>query len=132
MFWPEVNDIPGAEEAVRLCSWFAFANAALSAVSGVVLWMSGATGASGIVGAFVMAAIGFGVRRRWRAAAVAGAALLGIGLVVVLVRRSLPGVVDLLTLVAFLSGIRGTFALARLTRMEMKAAIPVDRSEIGV
>jgi hypothetical protein len=114
VFWPEVDDVEGAEEAIRLCSWFAFANAAISAVMSAFLVISGSMGAAALAGPILMTAIGLGVRRRWRSAAITGAALMGVGIVVEVARSGLPSVVDAFTFVAFLSGVRGTFAFARL------------------
>jgi hypothetical protein len=116
VFWPNVDDAAGAEEAIRLCSWFAFANATLGAVGASFLVYTGAVGPAAFWGPALMAALGFGVRKGWRAAALAGAGLLGLGCGVVAAKGALPGVMDVLTFVAFLSGVRGTFALSRHRR----------------
>lgn len=116
VFWPEVDDLEGAEEAIRLCSWFAFVYAGIGAVVGLFALVFGAARLDGLIGALILAVTGVGVRRRWRSAAVAGLALLGLGLVGALAQGSAPGVLDALTFVAFMSGVRGTFAIARLSR----------------
>ena len=78
-FWPEVDDLSGAEEAIRLCYWFAFVAAALTAVVGLFLFLFGGGNPSGLIGSIIVAVIGVGVRRRWRSAAAAGLAILTIG-----------------------------------------------------
>jgi hypothetical protein len=127
-FWPEVDDVQGAEEAIRLCYWFAFAAAGLTGAVGIVAVLFGARGFSALAGSIIVGVIGLGVRREWRSAAVAGLAFLLVGVVVVLTRRALPGMMDLLTLVAFISGVRGTFALARLKKAAASVSTPATET----
>jgi hypothetical protein len=133
VFWPEVNDLPGAEEAIRLCYWFAFVAAGLTAAMGLLVFLFGGGDPSGLVGAVIVALIGVGVRRGWRSAALAGLLFLTVGLVVVLRRGGMPGVIDVLTFVAFISGVRGTFAAAKLRRLATNnPAEPIDSALQGV
>lgn len=127
-FWPEVDDLAGANEAIQLSCWFAFLAAGLGAAGAVVAAMSGSDFLPGFVGAAILALIGVGLRRRWRAAAVVGASVLGVGAVTSVANGALPGVIETLTFVALLSGIRGTFAHARLIK---SAAVSTARSDSG-
>jgi hypothetical protein len=115
-FWPEVDDVPGAEEAIRLCCWFAFVAAGLAAVVGTVTLFLARGDPSNVVSAIILAVVGVGVRRRWRSAAVAGVIFMVSGLVVLLGRGVPPGVLDMFVLVGFINGVRGTFAYKRLSR----------------
>lgn len=126
-FWPEVDDLSGANEAIQLSSWFAFLAAGLGA-TGAVVTMSGSDFVPGLVGAAILALIGVGLRRRWRAAAVVGALAMGGGVVTSVANGALPGVIETLTFVALLSGVRGTFAHARLIK---SAAVSIARSDSG-
>ena len=116
VFWPEVDDLAGAREAIRLSVWFVFLAAGLSAIAAVIGGVAGPGRVSGLGGAVLFGLVGWGLQRKSRVAAIAGTALLGIGGVVAVSQRHLPGVVDLLTFVALLSGVRGTFAHRRLSR----------------
>jgi len=125
-FWPEVDDLSGANEAIQLSYWFAFLAAGLGAVGAVVAAMSGSDFVPGLVGAAIWALIGGGLRRRWRAAAVAGALAMGGGVVTSVATGALPGVIETLTFVALLSGVRGTFAHVRLSN---SAAVPTTHAD---
>jgi hypothetical protein len=65
----------------------------------------------------MLALLGLGVRSRWRTAAVAGFLLMVLGITATLANGSLPGVMDLFVSLAFVGGVRGTFAHARLRRL---------------
>lgn len=121
-FWPEVDDLSGANEAIQLSYWFAFLAAGLGAVGAVVAALSGSDVVPGLVGAAILALIGAGLRRRWRAAAVAGALALGAGIVASVANGALPGVIETLTFVALLSGVRGTVAHAKLSKSDAVSA----------
>lgn len=123
-FWPDVADLSGAREAIQLGWWFAFLSAGLGGLGAIVSLFSGADTWSILAGATILALIGLGIRRRWRSAAVVGAVILGIGIAVRLASWAPPGVVDTLTFIAMLNGVRGTFAYARLT----ESAGPLDAS----
>lgn len=120
VFWPDVSDLSGAHDAIHFSSWVVFISAgigvALSVWSALVSRSLG-LGLGGLIGSGVLALLGLGVRRGWRTAAVAGLLLMGIGVIVAIARGSLPGVMDLFTIIAFVGGVRGTFAQARLRRL---------------
>src|SRR5688572_13951585 len=91
VFWPEVDDVAGAHEAIRLAVWFAYLAAIISAVGGVIGAVAGASAIAGIPGAMLFAVLGFGMQRQFRAAAVLGTALVGLGIVGALAQGNIPG-----------------------------------------
>ena len=116
VFWPDVGDPSGAQEAIRLGVWFACLGAGVSAV---VMLMSAITGGNGfphLVNVVFFGFVGFGVHREWRPAAVLGAAVVGIGVAEALSRGALPGVITPFILVGLVNGVRGTFAAKRLRK----------------
>jgi hypothetical protein len=120
LFWPDVRDLSGAQDAIRFCSWLLFAASVIAVAAGVWLAMTGGSVVQGLVGAGILAVLGLGVRNRWRTAAVAGLLLIGIGIIATLANGSFPGVIDLFVAVALVGGVRGTFAHARLRRLAAK------------
>jgi hypothetical protein len=116
VFWPEVDDIDGANEAIRLCCWFVFVAAALSGAAVVLGLPFGTINTAALANVLVMSVIGLGVRRKWRTVAVGGTVLQVVGIIVAVSRRLLPGVVDVFVLLALINGIRGTFAFATLSK----------------
>jgi hypothetical protein len=61
-------------------------------------------------------AIGWGVQRGWRVAAVPGTTLVVFGIIETLSRGVFPGVVTPFVLVGLINGVRGTFAARRLAK----------------
>ena len=114
VFWPEVNDVAGAHEAIRLAVWFAYVAAGMSAVAGLIGALSGGNAIGGLPGAVLFAALGFGIHRHFRTAAVLGAVLVVQAIVVALWQGSSPGAITPFVLIGFVNGVRGTFALHRL------------------
>ena len=106
-----------------VCFVLALAASGISAAMGLVALAFGGDGLSNVAGAIIFAGIAVLVKRRWRSAAVAGLLLLVVGLVTVLADGGLPGIMDLLSFVALVNGVRGTFAFARLSRLAVPPAI---------
>jgi len=122
-FWPEVADIGGADEAIRLGYWTCSLVAGLTAV--VALF--GQTW-SGLVDALVFALLGLGLKRKWRSAAVAASLLFALNVVISLSRSPLVGVLTVIFFVCLLSGVRGTFAHRRLIAQGLQpgSGVPVN------
>jgi len=119
IFWPQVSDLDGARETIRLGSGACFALAALTAI--VATFGSKA----GFVDAAVWGVIGWGIRRKSRAAAVIGVTLLSLSIMSSISLSGVPivGVVPIICFVCLLSSVRGTFAYRKLARSERGAAV---------
>jgi hypothetical protein len=118
VFWPDVDSLDGAHEAVRLGYWAAFVVAGLGAVFSVIGAIGAGLGAlAGLVDAGMYAAAGVGIWHKWRSAAVVGFLLFMANLVLVVSRKGGVGVLDVFIFVGFLNALRGTFAHARLARL---------------
>lgn len=114
MLWPEVDDHGGAREAMRLAQWFATLASGLSLVAAAA---AAATGFRVFPPAFagvLYAAVAYGLSRHLRAAAVVGAVYVSLRVAGTIAIGRLPNVLDLFLVVAMFSGVRGTFASARL------------------
>jgi hypothetical protein len=117
VFWPDVDSLVGAQEAVRLGYWAAFVAAGLGAIAAVVGAIGAGLGAlGGLVDAGVYALCGLGIWHKWRSAAVVGFLLFVANLVLSVKLRGGVGVLALFIFVGFLNGLRGTFAHATLRR----------------
>jgi len=112
VFWPDVRDVEGASEAIKLGSWACFIVAALTAVMAVF----GLLGAS-VVDAVVFALLGVGLLRKWRTAAVVGFALFTRNIVISVGRGQAMGALAIILIFCFASAVRGTFAYWRLERL---------------
>ena len=114
VFWPEVDHLPGAQQAIRLALWFAFVAAALAVVAALAGRVAGASIIGGLPGAAFFGVLGLAMQRESRVAALAGTAFVVIGLLVTLAQGMLPSAVTPFVLVGFVNGVRGTFAVHRL------------------
>jgi hypothetical protein len=114
VFWPDVRDLSGAQEAIRLAVWLAYLAAAVTAVVTVIGLLTGANILSGVISILFFGSIGLGMQRGWRSAAVIGTTLLALGVIAALARGIFPGVITPFVLVGLINGVRGTFAARRL------------------
>lgn len=123
-FWPKVNDIAGAEEAIRFATWTTFFVAALELVGGAWTLVTGdeTTALTRVGTAVYLGLLALGIRRKWRYAAVIGVAVLVIGVTVqsigrveVVGRTFSPRPLAVALLVGFIHGVRGTYAFRRLS-----------------
>jgi hypothetical protein len=112
IFWPEVTDLDGAKEAIKLGYGACFILAGLSALTAAV------GPRSGFVDAVVFAVLGLGVRRNSRAAAVIGVALMSLSIFAGMRRVPVVGGLTIILFVCLLSSVRGTFAYRKLIRTE--------------
>ncbi len=132
--WPDVSDLAGAEEGIRLGYFGAFLGAIVTIALGVFGMLIEAdagsrhnpliVGVASLIDAAVLALLGLGVLRKWRSAAVVGLAVFSTSLVMTVARGAFPGVVGVFILFAFVGAVRGTFAyhtLMHLTRADSAA-----------
>ena len=116
-FWPKVDDLDGAKEAIRLSSWIVFAMAVFELVLGGVMTIFGSplAGATRVGNAVVWWGIGEGIRRRWRSAAILALAIQGIWIASLVWEVRLPTLPSLVLLVGVINAVRGIYAFRRLT-----------------
>jgi hypothetical protein len=110
-FWPDVSDVAGADEAIVLGRRACFVVAALTLAAAAF----GALEASFVDG-LVFAALGAGLGRRWRTAAVMASLLFTVNLVLTLVRGGGLGVLGIIAFFCIVGSVRGTFAYRRILR----------------
>lgn len=112
-FWPQVDSLAGAEEAINLGYWAAFLAAVLGAVTSLIPAFG--VGLSGLFDATLYAVCGVGIWRKWRSAAVMGLLLCVANIVFSLARGGGVGVLTVFIFVGLLNAVRGTFLRARLS-----------------
>ena len=110
-FWPEIDSVEGADEAITLGYSGAFGAAALAVVSSFVAWFGAAP--AGLIDAAIYALCGVGIMRGWRTAAVLALLLL----VTSLVLAGGIGVFGFFILVGLINGVRGTFLRPKMARV---------------
>jgi len=119
-YWPDVDNLEGAEDACRLAMWCAMlvsgvtALLAFLALNGIrILPISG----SALVDAAIFAAVAYGLSRHSRFAAVAGFVLFLIERIYMVIQTGTifgAGVLGIVFLIGFLNGMRGAFAYHKL------------------
>jgi hypothetical protein len=124
-FWPDVSDLDGAKDAARYGMWCAFLVAGSTALFALLSFfgirLMGITPAA-LLDAALFGAIGFGLSRYSRFAAVAGFLLFLLEKIYALVTTGSilgVGVLGVIILFGLLNGIRGAFAYQKLL-----AAVP--------
>jgi len=112
--WPDVGDMAGAEEGIKLGYWGAFLVAVLTTMTAVFQVM----GANlwSLFDAGVLALIGLGIRRKWRSAAVVGLLLFTVNLLLSLTRGLGLSILAIFVFLGLVGAVRGTFAYHRLVR----------------
>jgi hypothetical protein len=118
-FWPDVSDGPGAQEAIRLAVWFAYLAGGLAVVATLASIVAGTNVLANLFNVAFFGVVVFGLRRGWRTVAVAGTALLGLGLIDTALQGGFPGVVSPFVMAGMVNGVRGTFAANRLRRTSL-------------
>lgn len=110
-FWPDVDTIGGADNAITLGYWGAFFAA------GLVAFMALFGGnLLGLLGAVLYALCGVGIWSKWRTAAVVATLLFLPNAVFSLVSGPVIGVLTIFILIGLVNGLRGTFMRAKLSR----------------
>jgi hypothetical protein len=117
-FWPKVSDRKNAQFAINEAFCVAVALAAITAIFATVEVLRDSTeglDAEAFVSAIIFAGVGFGIYRKSRIAALSGLVLylVGRGYAWAKVGPSF-GVIPVLITLAFLHGVRGTFAYHKL------------------
>ena len=129
-FWPDVSDLDGAKDATRYGMWCALLVAGVTtlfaALSLLGVGLMGVTPAA-LLDAALFGAIGFGLSRYSRFAAVAGFVLfLAEKIYAVVTTGSIlgAGVFGVILLFGLLNGIRGAFAYQKLLGAIPPQAVP--------
>jgi hypothetical protein len=122
-FWPDVSDVGGAREAIRLATWLSYLGAILSIVGVVFGLANGASFVTLLWSPLFFAVVGFLIARGWRSAAMVGAVLVGLEIIGSVVQGFLPGITAPFIFVGLVNGVRGTFALARLRRRSSEPVV---------
>jgi hypothetical protein len=112
IFWPEVTDLDGAREAIKLGYGACFVLAGLN----VIVAAFGPK--AGFADAIVFAILGLVLRRKSRTAAVIAVALMSLNIIVSISRVPLVGALTIILFVCLLSSVRGTFAYWKLIGAE--------------
>jgi hypothetical protein len=116
IFWPEVNDLDGAQEAITLGYGACFA---LAALNGIVATFGAK---SGFLDAALYAILGFAIRRKSRTAAIMAIALLTLEILVSISRVPVVGALTIISFVCLVGSVRGTLAYWRLVRAQQSSA----------
>jgi hypothetical protein len=132
-YWPNVDNLEGAEDACRLAMWCAMLVAGVTtlfaflALSGIrIVPING----SALVDAAIFAAVAYGLWRRSRIAAVAGFVLFLIERVYMVIQTGSifgAGVLGIVLLIGFLNGMRGAFSYHKL---QSQPAAPAGASPL--
>lgn len=110
-FWPDVDTIGGADNAITLGYWGAFFAAGLGGIGALI-----GGNPLGLVDALAYALCGVGIWSTWRAAAVVAMLLFTTNVVFAVASGVGIGVFTVFILVGLVNGLRGTFARAKLSR----------------
>ena len=112
IFWPEVTDLDGAREAIKLGYGACFALAGLNVIGAAF------GPKAGFADAIVFAIVGLVLRRKSRTAAVIAVALMSLNIIVSISRVPLVGALPIILFVCLVSSVRGTFAYWKLIGAE--------------
>ena len=121
-FWPDVSDLAGAREAIRLAVWFAYWLRILGVIATVVTLLAGGDVLTQLQSVLSLRSSGSACNAESSIAAVVGAILVAFGIGAALAQGQLPGVVSPFLLVGMINGVRGTVAFKRLARAETETA----------
>jgi hypothetical protein len=110
IFWPDVTDLHGANEAIRLGYGACFVLAGMNVIAAAF----GPRAA--LADAIIFAVLGFVLRRKSRTAAVIAVALMSLTIIVSITRVPFVGVVTIILFVCLLSSVRGAFAYRKMIR----------------
>lgn len=110
IFWPEVDDLDGANEAIKLGYGACFVLAGLAAVMAVI----GSKAA--FVDAILYVGLGLLLRRKSRTAALIAVVLMTLSIIMSVSQFPIVGALTIILYVCLISAVRGTFAYRRLVR----------------
>lgn len=111
LFWPNLSSEPNSQSACETASYACFF------IAGLTTLFALATSKLGLIDAALFLIIGFGLRKMWRTAALAGFILYLIEQGLVLAQGQFPGVLTILIAVILLNGVRASFAYQRMHKM---------------
>jgi hypothetical protein len=108
LFWPNLTTEPNAQSACETASLTCFFVAAVTVIFAL------ASAKAGLLDAALFTVIGFGLRKMWRTAAVAGFALYLLEHAYPLSQGQYPGGLSILIAVILFNGMRASFAYRRM------------------
>jgi hypothetical protein len=122
-WWPDVSNVRNAQKAIRHGFLAAVIVASVTAIVGLVTLYAhasimGVYGRPALISAVMFAAIGFGIYRRSRAAAICGLLLFLIDRLVTLATQPVNvggTIVAAILALYFIHGVRGTFAYRKFS-----------------
>ncbi len=114
IFWPDVDDLAGAHEAIQLGYWAAFLAAAAGAIVSLIPGVG--PGHAGLLDAGLYAICGLGTWRHWRSAALLAFLLCVANILLSVSHGHGVGVLVIFIFVGLLNGVRGTFVAARFAK----------------
>ena len=112
IFWPEVTDLDGAKEAIKLGYGACFVLAGLA----VIVAAFGPK--ASLIDAILFGVLGLMLRRKSRTAAVIAVTLISLNIIISIAVSRMPfvGAVTIILFFCLLSSVRGTFAYWNLIR----------------
>jgi len=117
LFWPDLSVDTSAESACDTASYACFA------IAGVTTVFAFFTSLWSIVDAVLFLLIGFGLRKKWRMAAIAGFVLYVLETVAGMVAGHPPGILTILILAILFNSVRASFAYRRLRKIAVTSAV---------
>jgi hypothetical protein len=118
-FWPRVNSLDEARTAVLLSSWLVLAVAGILLVLAILAALNGAAAPDTLtigVGAGLWVAIGVGIRKGSRVAAVIGLVSAGVTIADRILSGGFPPLPSIILLLGLATAVRGTYGLKRFSR----------------
>ena len=112
IFWPEVDDLDGANEAIKLGYGACFVLAGLTALMALI------GPKAGFVDAILYAGLGLLLRRKSRTAALIALVLMTLSIIISVSQFPIVGALTIILYVCLISAARGTFAYWRLVRAQ--------------
>jgi len=111
LFWPDLSVDTSAESACDTASYACFAIAGLTTIFAFLtsFWI--------VLDALLFVLIGFGLRKKWRTAAIAGFLLYALETVASMTAGRAPGVLTILILAILFNSVRASFAYHRMRKM---------------
>jgi len=121
LFWPDLSTDVNAQSACLTASWACFIIAAITVVLALAL-----VGLAALVDAALFVAIGFGLRRMWRTAAVAGFVLYIAEQAAGIASGGRPGILTIFVLAILFNSVRASFAYQRFRKAAQASPLPVS------
>lgn len=129
-FWPDVSDVEGAKDAMKVGMWCAILVAAFTTIFAVLAFVGiRLMGSSplALIDALLFAGVAYGISKYSRVAAIAGFVLFLIEKIAALISTGSilgVGVMGVVILIGFLNGMRGALAYHKLLAEAAPSAAP--------